>query len=151
MGNVLSSLSNKFNTLSVNASDKKKSAISGLAGLSVLGAATVPIFADDPAPAGDGGDGGGGSGGFQALADAVKSVFKEFYDSAKGIISVIAIGLIVVCLILRLISKDQRKVDEATAWMKRIIVTWLIFLFLGVFQDLIEGIGADHGAEADMG
>lgn len=140
MGNVLNKLNNKFNTLSVNAFDKKKSAISGIAGMTVLGAATVPLFA-----AGE----NGGGGAFKAITDTIQKVFKEFYDAAKGVVSIIAIGLIVVCLILRLISKDQRKVDEATAWLKRIIITWLCFLFLGVFQQLIEDIGS-NGGEVNM-
>lgn len=143
MGNVLNKLNNKFNTLSVNAFDKKK-AISGIAGMTVLGATTVPLFA-----AGEN-SGGGGGGAFDKIAKAIAEVFKDFYNSAKGIISIIAIGLIVVCLILRLVSKDQRKVDEATAWMKRIIITWLCFLFLGVFQELIEDIGDKHGSDASM-
>lgn len=143
MGNVLNKLNNKFNTLSVNAFDKKK-AISGIAGMTVLGATTVPLFA-----AGEN-SGGGGSGAFNDIAKAIASVFKDFYNAAKGIVSIIAIGLIIVCLLLRLISKDQRKVDEATAWMKRIIITWLCFMFLGTFQQLIESIGKEHGSDASM-
>lgn len=126
MRNAFASIRNKLNTLSVNATDKKKALIGVGAGAVVFGSATSLIFADNA---------------FQEVAKVISEVFKSFYDAAKGIISVIAIVLVAICLILRMISKDQRKVDAATEWMKRIIITWVIFMFLGNIQKLIEGIG----------
>lgn len=128
MKNAFASISNKLNTLSVNAADKKKALIGVGAGAAVLGSATALIFAE-------------GENAFEEIAKVIAEVFQNFYNAAVGIISVIAIVLIAICLILRMISKDQRKVDSATEWMKRIIITWVVFLFLGNIQKLITGIG----------
>lgn len=127
MKNALSAINNKLNTISVNASSKKKVCIGAVTGMTVLGTATVPIFAND--------------GGFKEIAGVIADVFQKFYDAAKGVISIIAIILIFICLLMRMISKDERKVASATDWMKRIIITWIIILFLGNIQSLINYIG----------
>ena len=46
-------------------------------------------------------------------------------------------------LLIRMISRNQRAVDEATNWLKRIVVTWIILNSLGFvvayLQPLIQG------------
>lgn len=130
MRNVLTSISNKMNTLSVNAADKKKVLIGGGAAAVAFGSATAFVFA----------------GGFQDIAKTISKLFQDFYNAAKGIISVIAIVLVAICLILRMISKDQRKVDSATEWLKRIIITWVVFMFLGNIQKLVQDIASNGNA-----
>ncbi|MFR8669715.1 MAG: hypothetical protein ACLVD7_06580 [[Clostridium] leptum] len=48
-----------------------------------------------------------------------------------------------VALIVRMISRNQRAVDEATSWLKRIVVTWIVINSLGFvvayLQPLIAG------------
>lgn len=77
---------------------------------------------------------------FESITKAIVDLFKNFYNAASGIVTVIAIVLIFVCLLMRMVSKDQRKVDAATEWLKRIIITWVIFIFLGNIQAIFESI-----------
>ena len=48
-----------------------------------------------------------------------------------------------VALLVRMISRNQRAVDEATSWLKRIVVTWVILNTLGFIvaylQPLVQG------------
>jgi len=60
-----------------------------------------------------------------------------------GISSIVAVTAAAVALLIRMISRNQRAVDEATSWLKRIIVTWLVLNTLGFavayLQPLIQG------------
>ena len=77
------------------------------------------------------------------LADDIWSRFstimKDVYGELVGISTIVA----VVALLIRMISRNQRAVDEATSWLKRIIVTWLVLNTLGFavayLQPLIQG------------
>ena len=46
-------------------------------------------------------------------------------------------------LLVRMISRNQRAVDEATSWLKRIVITWIVLNSLGFIvaylQPLISG------------
>ncbi len=89
---------------------------------------------------------------FQSIAEAIAGLFKQFYDAAMGLVTVIAIILIFICLLLRMFSKDPRKVESATDWMKRIIITWVVILFLGNIQEIFNGIsGSDVNLEYSGG
>ena len=77
------------------------------------------------------------------LADDIWSRFstimKDVYGELVGISTIAA----AVALLIRMISRNQRAVDEATSWLKRIIVTWLVLNTLGFavayLQPLIQG------------
>ena len=77
------------------------------------------------------------------LADDIWSRFstimKDVYGELVGISTIVA----AVALLIRMISRNQRAVDEATSWLKRIIVTWLVLNTLGFavayLQPLIQG------------
>ena len=51
--------------------------------------------------------------------------------------------VVAIALLIRMISRNQRAVDEATNWLKRIVVTWIILNSLGFvvayLQPLIQG------------
>ena len=78
------------------------------------------------------------------LADDIWSRFstimKDVYGELVGISTIVAVTAAAVAL---LISRNQRAVDEATSWLKRIIVTWLVLNTLGFavayLQPLIQG------------
>ena len=78
------------------------------------------------------------------LADDIWSRFstimKDVYGELVGISTIVAAA---VALLIRMISRNQRAVDEATSWLKRIIVTWLVLNTLGFavayLQPLIQG------------
>jgi len=48
-----------------------------------------------------------------------------------------------IALLIRMISRNNRAVEEATSWLKRIVVTWIILNSLGFIvaylQPLIQG------------
>lgn len=69
------------------------------------------------------------------LADDIWSRFstimKDVYGELVGISTIVAVTAAAVALLIRMISRNQRAVDEATSWLKRIIVTWLVLNTLG--------------------
>ena len=75
------------------------------------------------------------------LADDIWSRFstimKDVYGELVGISTIVAVTAAAVALLIR------RAVDEATSWLKRIIVTWLVLNTLGFavayLQPLIQG------------
>ena len=81
------------------------------------------------------------------LADDIWSRFstimKDVYGELVGISTIVAVAAAAVALLIRMISRNQRAVDEATSWLKRIIVTWLVLNTLGFavayLQPLIQG------------
>lgn len=81
------------------------------------------------------------------LADDIWSRFstimKDVYGELVGISTIVAVTAAAAALLIRMISRNQRAVDEATSWLKRIIVTWLVLNTLGFavayLQPLIQG------------
>lgn len=53
-----------------------------------------------------------------------------------------------IALVVRMISRNQRAVDEATSWLKRIVITWLILSTLGFIIAYLQGFiqGCQHTA-----
>jgi len=68
---------------------------------------------------------------------------KDIYGRLLGISTIVAVAAATIALLVRMISRNQRAVDEATTWLKRITVTWLILNTLGFIiayiQPLISG------------
>ena len=54
-----------------------------------------------------------------------------------------AVTVAAIALLVRMISRNQRAVDEATSWLKRIVITWIVLNSLGFIvaylQPLISG------------
>ena len=81
------------------------------------------------------------------LADDIWSRFstimKDVYGELVGISTIVAVTAAAVALLIRMISRNQRAVDEATQWLKRIVITWIILNTLGFavayLQPLIAG------------
>ncbi|MCQ2443754.1 MAG: hypothetical protein MJ077_11720 [Oscillospiraceae bacterium] len=71
------------------------------------------------------------------------TIMKDLYGQLVGISTIVAVTAASVALIIRMVSRNQRAVDEATSWLKRIVVTWIILNTLGFIvaylQPLIEG------------
>ncbi len=68
---------------------------------------------------------------------------KDVYGRLVGISTIVAVTAASIALIVRMISRNQRAVEEATGWLKRIVVTWVILNSLGFIvtylQPLITG------------
>lgn len=71
------------------------------------------------------------------------TITKDVYGELVGISTIIAVTASAVALLVRMISRNQRAVDEATSWLKRIIIAWLVLNTLGFavayLQPLIAG------------
>ena len=71
------------------------------------------------------------------------SIMKDIYGQIVGISTIVAVTVAAIALVVRMVSRNQRAVDEATAWLKRIVITWLILNMLGFIvaylQPLIAG------------
>lgn len=79
----------------------------------------------------------------ETMWDRFGTVMRDVYGHLIGISTIIAVTMAAVALIIRMVSRNQRAVDEATAWLKRIVVTWVILNSLGFvvayLQPLIAG------------
>jgi hypothetical protein len=75
--------------------------------------------------------------------DTFSNIMQDIYGRLLGISTIIAVTAATIALLVRMISRNQRAVDEATTWLKRIIVTWIILNTLGFIiayiQPLIQG------------
>ena len=71
------------------------------------------------------------------------SIMKDIYGEIVAISTIVAVTVAAVALVVRMVSRNQRAVDEATSWLKRIIITWIVLNSLGFvvayLQPLIEG------------
>lgn len=71
------------------------------------------------------------------------SIIRDFYGQLIAISTIVAVTMAAVALIVRMVSRNQRAVDEATAWLKRIVITWILLNSLGLIiaylQPLIAG------------
>ena len=71
------------------------------------------------------------------------TILKDVYGQIVAISTIVAGTVAAIALLVRMISRTQRAVDEATNWLKRIVVTWIILNSLGFvvayLQPLIQG------------
>lgn len=79
----------------------------------------------------------------ESIWDRFSKIMKDVYGQLVGISTIVAVTAAAVALLVRMISRNQRAVDEATSWLKRIIVTWIVLNTLGFavayLQPLIAG------------
>ena len=66
------------------------------------------------------------------------AVMKDIYNQLLGISTIVAVVAAAIALIIRMVSRNQRAVDEATSWLKRIVVTWVILNTLGFIIAYIQ-------------
>ena len=97
---------------------------------SIVGVAGALIFSLQPVLADD-------------IWSRFSTIMKDVYGELVGISTIVAVTAAAVAMLIRMISRNQRAVDEATSWLKRIIVTWLVLNTLGFavayLQPLIQG------------
>ena len=71
------------------------------------------------------------------------TILKDVYGQVVAISTIVAVTVAAIALLIRMTSRNQRAVDEATNWLKRIVVTWIILNSLGFvvayLQPLIQG------------
>ena len=71
------------------------------------------------------------------------TIIADVYGQLVGISTIVGVTAAAVALLVRMISRNERAVAEATSWLKRIIITWIVLNTLGFavayLQPLIEG------------
>lgn len=75
--------------------------------------------------------------------DRFSTIMRDVYGQLVAISTIVAVTAAAIALLVRMISRNQRAVDEATSWLKRIVVTWIVLNSLGFIvaylQPLIAG------------
>ncbi len=79
----------------------------------------------------------------ETIWDRFSTIMRDFYGRIVAISTIVAVTMAAVALVVRMVSRNQKAVDEATAWLKRIVITWIILNSLGFIvaylQPLISG------------
>ena len=78
----------------------------------------------------------------ETMWDRFGSIMKDFYGKLVAISTIVAVTMAAVALIVRMVSRNQKAVDEATAWLKRIIITWLLLNSIGLIVAYIQPLVA---------
>ena len=64
-------------------------------------------------------------------------VMKDVYSQVLAISTIAAVVTAAVALLLMNFSRSGRTVDESRAWLKRIIITWIILNSLGFIMSYV--------------
>lgn len=71
------------------------------------------------------------------------TIIADVYGQLVGISTIVGVTAAAVALLVRMIFRNERAVAEATSWLKRIVVTWIVLNTLGFavayLQPLIQG------------
>ena len=69
--------------------------------------------------------------------EKASEVMKDVYTQVLGISTIAAIVTAAVALVMMNFSRSGRTVDESRAWLKRIVITWIILNSLGFIMAYI--------------
>ena len=69
--------------------------------------------------------------GTSTIWNRFSTILQDIYGQVVAISTIVAVTVGAIALLIRMISRNQRAVDEATNWLKRIIVTWIILNSMG--------------------
>lgn len=70
--------------------------------------------------------------------DKLSAMLTDIYGKILGISTIVAVVVAAVALVIRMVSRNQRAVDESTQWLKRIVITWIILNSLGFIVTYIK-------------
>lgn len=119
--------------LDINAAkvSSNKSGIKNVAAGALAVAASMPmVFASNK--------------GISGMFASLKKLLKDVYTGIDGIITFAGVTVIGIALLTRIFSKNQRSVDEATAWIKRVIITLIAWKFMGLLVSTIDGAAGNQ-------
>ena len=110
--------------------EKLKSLYRSVSGMSAVALLTIhPVFAAAP--------------GTSTIWNRFSTILKDIYGQIVAISTIVAVTVASIALLIRMVSRNQRATEEATSWLKRIVVTWIILNSLGFvvayLQPLIQG------------
>ena len=75
--------------------------------------------------------------------DKANEIMKDVYNQVLLISTVAAVVTAAVALLLMNFSKSGKTVDESRAWLKRIVITWIILNSLGFIMAYITPFFSD--------
>ncbi len=79
----------------------------------------------------------------ETIWDRFSFIMQDVYGEIVAISTIVGVTAAAIALIVRMVSRNQRAVDEATAWLKRIVIAWVILNSLGFvvayLQPLVAG------------
>lgn len=79
----------------------------------------------------------------ETMWERFSKIMQDVYGELVAISTIVAVTVASIALIIRMVSRNQRAVDEATGWLKRIVITWIVLNSLGAIvaylQPLIAG------------
>ena len=70
--------------------------------------------------------------------DRFSMIMKDIYGELVAISTIVAVTVAAIALLVRMISRNQRAVDEATSWLKRIVIK------LQPVKDPVKRKGGEH-------
>ena len=74
--------------------------------------------------------------------DRFSAIMKDIYGELVAISTIVAVTVAAIALLVRMISRNQRAVDEATSWLKRIVITWIILNSLGFIVAYLQPLSS---------
>lgn len=86
-------------------------------------------------------------GGISTLFTKLKGLLKEVFNGVDSVMTAATIVVIGVGFLIRIFSKNQRTVDEATTWIKRAVITLIVWKFLGLFVKTLDGTSKGNSYE----
>ena len=92
---------------------------------------------------------GDSSKGIGKLFAELKSILNQVYTGVNDIITYATVAVIGIGFLIRIFSKNQRTVDEATTWIKRAVLTLIAWKFLGLFMETIDDASKDSNYKWD--
>lgn len=83
-------------------------------------------------------DKGSSEKGIGKLFGELGKLLGQVYEGVDSVITGATVAIIGIGFLIRILSKNQRTVDEATTWIKRAVLTLIVWKFLGLFMDTID-------------
>lgn len=78
-----------------------------------------------------------------ALGTNVKSIVAQLYNAAFPVITVVAALLLVIAFIMRM-TASQQKAAQATSWIVRIIICYILVNCIGLFFKVIDSTTSSY-------
>ena len=85
---------------------------------------------------------GTGTGGGTDMWTKATEIMQDVYGKVVGISTIAAVVTAAVALLLMNFSKNGKTVDESRAWLKRIIISWVILNGLGFIMAYVSPLMA---------
>ena len=86
-----------------------------------------------------------GGAGIEGVFTRINTQMTTVLNQLRVISTIIAAVMLVVCFLWKMFSRNQRSVDEAGSWIKRILIAWAGINAIGFILTFIQGlIGQDQ-------